>query len=70
MIGYEVTSSENKVVVSIDKSLMDKEYVLKILDRLRLEYLAKKADFNESVMDLSDEIKTEWWKENKESFLK
>jgi hypothetical protein len=69
MTEYKVTSSENKVIVSIDKSLMDKEYVLEILERLRLEYLAKKADFNESVMGLSRRIKTDWWKKNKESFL-
>lgn len=70
MNGYEVTSLDNKVVVSMDKSLMDKEYVLKILERLRLEYLAKKADFDESVMELSKEIKTDWWQKNRESFLK
>ncbi len=31
---------------------------------LRLEYLLKKADFDESIEALDEDIKTKWWERN------
>jgi len=69
MESVEVTSLNDRVVISIDKTLVSKEYLFTLLNRLRLEELARKADFDESVIDISEEIKQNWWKENKEQFL-
>ena len=69
MEAVEVTSLKDRVVISIDKSLVSKEYLLNLLDRLQLENLLKKADFDEKVLDISEEIKSNWWKENKDQFL-
>ncbi len=69
MEAVEITSSKDRVVISIDKSLVSKEYLLNLLDRLQVENLAKKADFDEKVLEISEEIKSNWWKENKDRFL-
>lgn len=69
MEAVEVTSVENRLVISIDKSLVSKDYLLNLLDRLQTESLIKKADFNERVLEISEEIKSNWWKENKDRFL-
>jgi hypothetical protein len=69
MEAVEVTSLKDRMVISIDKSLVSKEYLLNLLNRLYLEGLAKKADFDEEVLEVSEEIKSNWWKENKERFL-
>jgi len=69
MEAVEVTSLKDRVVISIDKSLVSKEYLLNLLDRLQLENLLKKADFDKKVLDISEEIKSNWWKENKDRFL-
>ncbi len=69
MEAVEVTSLKDRVVISIDKSLVSKEYLLNLLDRLQFENLLKKADFDEKVLDISEEIKSNWWKENKDRFL-
>lgn len=70
MEAVEVTSLKDKLVISIDKSLVSKEYLLSLLNRLQLENLVKKADFDEKVLEVSEAIKTNWWKENKDNFLK
>ena len=69
MEAVEVTSLKDRLVISIDKSLVSKEYLLNLLNRLYLEDLAKKADFDEKVLEISEEIKSNWWKENKDRFL-
>jgi hypothetical protein len=69
MEAVEITSSKDRVVISIDKSLVSKEYLLNLLDRLQVENLAKKADFDEKILEISEEIKSNWWKENKDRFL-
>ena len=62
MEAVEVTSLKDRVVISVDKSLVSKEYLLNLLDRLQLENLAQKADFDEKVLEISEEIKKNWWK--------
>jgi hypothetical protein len=69
MKAVEVTSLKDRLVISIDKSLVSKEYLLNLLNRLYLEGLSKKADFDEKVLEISEEIKSNWWKENKDRFL-
>ena len=69
MEAVEVTSLKDRVIISIDKSLIDKEYLLNLLDRLQVESLSQKANFDEKVLDISEEIKRNWWKENKDRFL-
>jgi hypothetical protein len=69
MEAVEVTSLRDRVVISIDKSLIDKESLLNLLDRLQVENLSQKANFDEKVLNISEEIKRNWWKENKDQFL-
>ena len=69
MEAIEVTSLKNRMVISVDKSLISKESLLNFLERLQIENLARKANFDESVLEISEEIKRNWWKENKDWFL-
>jgi len=69
MDAIEVTSLKNRMVISVDKALISKETLLDFLDRLQIENLARKANFDESVLEISENIKENWWKENKEWFL-
>lgn len=69
MDAIEVTSLKNRMVISVDKSLISKESLLNFLERLQIENLARKANFDESVLEISEEIKRNWWEKNKEWFL-
>lgn len=70
MEAIELKSYKNKYLISLDKSYFDKEILYNLLERLRIEYLAKKINFNKSIEDLGEEIKEEWWKKNKDKFLR
>jgi len=64
-----VESSGDRFIISIDKKSIDKGLLLQLIDNLRLESLADKVDFGEEIEELGEEIKENWWKENKDRFI-
>jgi hypothetical protein len=65
MTGLTVENTNEKLVLSIDKSNFSEEVLLDVMRIARLEYLIAKADFDESVLEIADEIKRDWWENNK-----
>jgi hypothetical protein len=70
MEEFSITSNDNQIVITIDRSLMDMDSINHLIERLRVEQLIKKANFTEDVLDIADEIKEDWWKKNKKEYLK
>lgn len=70
MQAIDLQTTEDKFLISIDKNSVDKEFLLGLIEKIRLETLVRKADFDESVEDLGEEIKAVWWKKNKDRFIK
>lgn len=66
-IDFQITG--DKFLISIDKNLVDKEFLISLIEKIRLEYLARKVDFDESIEDLAEEIKADWWQKNKSKFI-
>jgi hypothetical protein len=62
-------SSGERFLVSIDKNYINKDFLMEMLERIRIEYLAHKIDFSEEIEELGEEIKDSWWKENKNKFI-
>ncbi len=69
MEALEIKSTKDRMIISIDKSSIDSDYIIELMERLKVETLAKKVDFNKGILKLADEIKKKWWKENKDEFL-
>ena len=65
MNAIEVQTNSDRYIISIDKSLMDKDILFSFLERLKLEQLARKVNFDESILEIGDEINNNWWKNNK-----
>lgn len=62
-------TSDSRFIISIDKQAIDKKILLKYIESLRLELLAHEVDFDEDIEVLGREIKSEWWKKNKDRFI-
>lgn len=69
MNAIEVQTSPDRYIISIDKSLMDKDVLFSFLERLKLEELARKVNFDESILEIGEEISNNWWKNNKSRFI-
>lgn len=70
MDPIKLDSSGDRFIVSIDKSIMDKSFLMEMLDRIRIEYLAQQIGFDKGIEKLGEEIKADWWEANKGRFIK
>ena len=50
MTGIQLNTQNDKYLISIDKSMFDKEWLVKLLENLRVEELARKFNFDEGVI--------------------
>ncbi len=66
-IALETTA--DRYIISVDKLAIKKETIDALIDRIRLEYLAEKIDFQDDIEELGEEIKATWWKNNKTRIL-
>jgi len=59
------------LVVKIPKDLISKDYVERFVERLELEMLVEKSQMtSKDAWKLSEEIKEDWWKKNRNKVLK
>lgn len=49
MKAINLEANDTAYLLSIDKNAIDKEVLLDLIERIRLEYLIKKADFDEAI---------------------
>ena len=62
-------SSSDRFIISIDKKAIDKDTLLRVIEQLRLEFLAQKVNFDLSIEELGEEITKNWWAGNKDRFI-
>ena len=60
---------DNRFLISIDKAFIERDFIMRLMNRIRLEYLAKKVNFDDSIEILGEEIKLNWWEQNKNRLL-
>jgi hypothetical protein len=70
MAVYTIKNTRKRCFLSIDRSKVNAAAIAGILDGLRAEELVRKADFPDDAAKIGGEIKKEWWKRNKERYLK
>ena len=66
----EIKKEAGRYIFSIDESQMDRLSLEKILNRIWMQYLVEKAQFDQSVLELGAEMKSDWWQKNKTDILK
>ncbi len=70
MEAIQIQSTENTIQIVLDKNVVNIDFLVELLEQLRIEYLAQKIDFAEDIIGIGDEIKKNWWQKNKDEFLK
>jgi hypothetical protein len=70
MTGIQISQTTDSTVINIPNSSVPPEAIIALLHRLRFQELIIKGDFDESIDDIGEDIKAEWWAKNKEKFLR
>lgn len=69
MTHIQLETKADKYLISIDKATFSREWVTQLIEKLRIEELAKQFDFDEDIEALGEQIKADWWAKNKERFI-
>ena len=69
MTSIHPDTQEDKYLISLDKASFDKEWLMSLLERLRMEELARKFNFDEDIEQLGEDIKNDWRNKNKSRFI-
>ena len=68
MLNYQVI--DDTVNLSFSKELLSSPELVRFIETLRVKELLSKSQLSaEDVVMLDDELKDNWWQENKERFL-
>lgn len=68
MNAINIQNQPDRYVISIDKNAVSSDFMIDLLERLQLEQLAQKIDFDDSILELGKEINANWWQQNKQRF--
>ena len=69
MTPLSLETTADRYIISIDKNTLDTDFVIQLIERLRMEQPARKIDFDEDIEELGKVIKARWWRENKSRLL-
>ena len=69
MTTIQLDTQPDKYLISIDRSAIDRQWLVQLIERLRMEELAAQFDFGEDVEALGEQIKADWWEKNKSRFI-
>lgn len=69
MEAFTVNRTGDKINVTLDARHFKEDAVSKLLNRLYIEYLAHRVDLGEDIEALGEEIKRDWWQQNKSRIL-
>lgn len=70
MQALEIETTQEKIKVTFDRKALAPEQLIKLLDVLRMEFLANQINFDASIEELGNEIKHNWWQNNKHRYIK
>lgn len=66
---FDIKSTKDKFIITVDRSAVDARFLTNFVKRLRVEQLIRKANFDDDILELAEKIKRDWWKKNKKRFL-
>ena len=69
MEAISLETTDDKFLITVDKNSFKPEFVMQLVERLRIEQLAEKTNFVADIEQLGEEIKNSWWKNNKDELL-
>lgn len=70
MGAISLETRDDRFLISIDRSYLDKDTLTRLIDRIKLEHLVQTANFDASIDELSEQIKADWWARNKDLYLR
>lgn len=65
-----IENKGDQMILKLNKSRFDENYLISLVKRLQIENLAQKSEFTPEIMNIAEQINQDWWKTNGDEFLK
>lgn len=69
MQTFQIARTSHSVQITMNTSGMDDDQLVEMLRRIQMEYLARRVNFDDSILELAKEIDKDWWQKNKKRLL-
>ncbi len=69
MEAFQIARTPETIQITIQTAGLNVDVILETLRRIQVEFLAKKVDFDDSILELGKEINRNWWQNNKKRLL-
>ena len=69
MSAITIENQSDQFLVRIKKDTIDKETLVHLLNSLKTEDLSNRAEIDEGIEELGEEIKADWWSKNKQRWI-
>ncbi len=69
MNNLSIEYSGNNILLSLDRDEFSENFLKSFIKKWETEKLAQRAEIDESILEIADEINREWWERNKHQFL-
>ncbi|RYF74808.1 MAG: hypothetical protein EOO39_07965 [Cytophagaceae bacterium] len=69
MSHIQLETQSDKYLISLDKASFDREWLVRFVERIRIEELAGQLNLGKEVEDIGEQIKADWWEKNKGRFI-
>jgi hypothetical protein len=70
MENLVLEKNEDRFIIELNRKYFDDVFVEDLINWIRVEELSRKAKFDNSVLEVADEIKKDWWVKNGNDYLK
>ena len=70
MTAFNIQNKDNEILIRLNRNSFDETYLISLVKRLNLEATLKEAQINTKILEIADEIDTQWWSENSGEFLR
>ncbi|MBX3042384.1 MAG: hypothetical protein KIT33_07285 [Candidatus Kapabacteria bacterium] len=70
MENFIIENNKDELIFKLKKSDFDSNFILSLIKNLETESLAQRSGFDESILSIAEEIKSNWWKQNRDEYMK
>ncbi|MDZ7876791.1 MAG: hypothetical protein U5L45_03930 [Saprospiraceae bacterium] len=66
---FLVQTTSESITLTFDRRQVRTEWLLKFMERMRLEMLIQEVDFDEDIEEIGKEMKNSWWERHKHHLI-
>ncbi len=69
MQSMTIETTSDKILITLDKKHVNQDAIIAMVKLIEIEAMAQEVNFSPDIAKLDEDIKRQWWQENKEYLI-